>query len=84
MANNKTVTVQRANVILQVSTDQIDYYLSQGYNVIDEGGNVIKASVPRDLGTLQKAYVENAETIEALKKELAELKAKRVRKKKDE
>ena len=30
MTENKTVTVQRANVILQVSTDQIDYYLSQG------------------------------------------------------
>ena len=60
------------------------YYLSQGYNVIDEGGNVIKASVPKELGTLQKAYIENAKTIEALQNELAELIAKKVRKKKDE
>lgn len=68
------VTVQRANVILTVSEQQVDYYLSQGYNVIDEHGNVIKASMPKDLGTLQKAYADHVAEIEALKEEIRKLK----------
>jgi len=74
MAEMNTVTVQRANVILQISKEQLDYYLTQGYDVIDSKGNVIKASVPKDLGTLQKAFVDNQAEIERLKKQIAELK----------
>lgn len=74
MAEMNTVTVQRANVILQISEEQLDYYLTQGYNVIDSKGNVIKASVPKNLGTLQKAFVDNQAEIEKLKKQIAELK----------
>ena len=73
---DKSVMMQRANVVLQISPQQVDYYLNQGYNVIDDSGNVIKASVPKDLGTLQKAFVENAEEIKNLKTEIAELKKK--------
>lgn len=73
---NDKVTVQRANVVLQISPQQVDYYLSQGYNVINEKGEVIQASIPRDLGTLQKAFVEDKNTIEALQAEIAELKKK--------
>lgn len=73
---NDKVTVQRANVVLQISPQQVDYYLNQGYNVINEKGEVIQASIPRDLGTLQKAFVEDKNTIEALQAEIAELKKK--------
>lgn len=73
---NERVTVQRANVVLQISPQQVDYYLSQGYNVINEQGEVIQASVPKDLGTLQKAFVENEKTIESLQEEIADLKKK--------
>lgn len=73
---DERVTVQRANVVLQVSPQQVDYYIGQGYNVINEQGEVIQASVPRDLGTLQKAFVENANTIESLQAEVADLKKK--------
>lgn len=68
------VIVQRANVVLRISPQQVDYYLSQGYNVIDENGNIVKASVPKDLGTLQKAFVEHTAQIDALKEEIAKLK----------
>lgn len=71
---DERVTVQRANVVLQVSPQQVDYYLNQGYNVINEQGEVIQASVPRDLGTLQKAYIEHTEEIKALKAEIQTLK----------
>lgn len=67
------VRVQRANVILQISPQQVDYYMNQGYNVIDADGNVVKASVPRDLGTLQKAYVDNQAEIQKLHEEIDKL-----------
>lgn len=70
------VLVQRANVVLSVSPQQLDYYKSQGFDVINEQGEVVQASVPRDLGTLQKAYVEDKNTIEGLQIEIADLKKK--------
>lgn len=81
----KTITVKRANVILGISESQLDYYISQGYDVIDETGKVIQASVPTDVGTLQKAYVDHLNEIEALKETIEALKAPRKkRKNKDE
>lgn len=76
----RTYFVKRANVVLEVSESQLDYYMSQGYDVIDEQGNIIKASVPTDLGTLQKAYIENAETVAELKAEIEQLKAELAKK----
>ena len=78
MPENKVVTVQRANVVLQISEALVDRYIDQGYDVIDANGNVIKASIPRDLGTLQKAYVDHLQEIDALKKEIEQLKQKKV------
>lgn len=78
MPENKLVTVQRANVVLQISEALVDRYVDQGYNVIDANGNVIKASIPRDLGTLQRAYVDQLQEIDALKKEIEQLKQKKV------
>lgn len=78
------ITVQRANVVLDISPEQLDYYMSQGYDVINDRGDVVQASVPRDLGTLQRAYVEHVAKIEALQEEIKNLKApKRTTKKKD-
>ena len=73
MSDRKEITVQRANVVLDIAEDQLDYYMNQGYSVIDKAGNVIKASVPRELGTLQKAYVDNTKKIEDLEAEKVEL-----------
>lgn len=71
---DEKVIVQRANVVLQISPQQVDYYLNQGYNVIDEKGNVIKESIPRNLGDLQKAYIDHVAEIESLKEEIRKLK----------
>ena len=83
---DEKVLVQRANVILQISPQQVDYYLNQGYNVIDEKGNVIQESIPRNLGELQKAYVDHIAEIESLKEEIRKLKEpkKTARKKTEE
>lgn len=71
---DEQVIVQRANVVLQISPQQVDYYLNQGYNVIDEKGNVIQESIPRNLGELQKAYIDHIAEIESLKEEIRKLK----------
>lgn len=76
MDNDNKIIVQRANVILTIAKDQLDYYKNQGYDVIDKNGNVLEASLPRDVGTLQKAFVDNAEEIQKLKETISELEAK--------
>lgn len=81
--DNKVI-VQRANVVLSINPQQLDYYMSQGYDVINEKGEVVQASVPRDLGTLQKAFLEHTAKIEELEAEIKKLKTvKRDTKKKN-
>lgn len=46
--------VESKNVIMTVKDNEVDRYLDMGYNLIDEKGNIIKESVPRDLGKLQR------------------------------
>lgn len=77
MPTNNVVTVQRANVVLEISESLVDRYVDQGYNVIDAEGNVIKASIPKDVGALQKAYVDHLQEIEKLKVEIGQLKQKK-------
>lgn len=77
MDDRKTVTVQRANTILQVPEEWVDRYIDQGYDVLDSDGKVIQKSIPKDLGTLQKAYVEHTAKIKELEKEIEQLKMKK-------
>lgn len=77
MDDRKTVTVQRANTILQVPEEWVDRYIDQGYDVLDSNGKVIQKSIPKDLGTLQKAYLEHTAKIKELEKEIEQLKMKK-------
>ena len=70
------VRIERGNVVLNVEDYDVDRYLSMGYNVTDEQGNILRKAVPTQLGELQKAYVENMATIEMLTAQVAELTAK--------
>lgn len=65
--------IQRANVILEVPEDSIDYYLDRGYNMIDANGKVLQEAVPTDLGTLKSAYVSNKKLIEEKNKQIIDL-----------
>ena len=69
------VRVERGNVVLHIEDDLVDHYLLLGYNVIDEEGRIIKASLPTNLGTLQAAFVENKIKIQDLETEIKKLKA---------
>lgn len=67
------VTIRRANVVLDVKDDQVDYYVNQGYDVIDStNGGVIKKSTPKDVSTLTKAYHDHIEKIEQLEAKIKE------------
>ena len=68
-------TVQRMNVILDVPDDEVDYYMTSGYSVIDGNGKVIKETMPTDVATLQKCYRDHVAEIEKLKAEITKLKS---------
>ena len=66
--------IQRYNVVLEVEDSEVDYYINLGYNLLNDKGEVVKASLPTDVHTLQselsKAYAKIAElesTIKSLK-----------------
>lgn len=66
--------VRRANVILDIKDSEIDFYLTKGFNVIDEVGNVIREAIPNDATALKAAYYKHIDEIKALKAENEKLK----------
>lgn len=73
--------VERGNVVLRVEDDEVQHYLQLGYNVTDDNGKVITASIPNDVGTLQKFYLEHTTRITELENQVAELTQKLATKK---
>lgn len=67
--------VQRGNVVLHVEDDEVKRYLLLGYNLTGENGEVIKAALPNDLGTLQKMHVDDLAKIAELENTVAKLAA---------
>lgn len=66
---------KKGNRIRQVAQHEVEKYLSLGYDIVDANCNMIQASVPTDVFTLQKSYSEHIRTIEMLESENALLKA---------
>ncbi len=69
------IRVERANVALYVEDFEAQYYLSIGYNVTDDYGNIIQSAIPTNVGTLQRAYIDHIEKIKELEAEIEKLKA---------
>lgn len=69
------VRVERGNVVLKVKEYEVQRYLSLGYNVTDDNGNILKEAIPNDVGTLQKHYVEHKKRIAELEEIVAKLTA---------
>ena len=69
-----TIMVQRANVILSISPDQKDYYLGQGYAVIDETGKVVEETTALSVEALNRKVKELQEIIKSKDAEIAKLK----------
>lgn len=71
----KEIRIRKANKVLRVSENEVAKYTAVGYDVIDDKGNVVQASVPHDPNILRKAFVEKSETIDKLNAEITQLKA---------
>ena len=61
--------IRRGNVELSVADDMLQHYLNQGYNEIDNKGNIINSGTPNNFTDLKRAYSE-------LEKENTDLKEK--------
>lgn len=69
------VDVKRDNVVLSIEEEDVERYFAKGYSVLDKFGNVVKASVPSDVGTLRKAFVEHTELLKQKDNEIADLRS---------
>ena len=67
--------VERGNVVLKVKDHEIQHYLNLGYNLTDDAGNVIRKSIPTNIGELQTAYLEHTKKIAELEDTIAKLTA---------
>lgn len=65
--------VRRGNVSLKVTKQEADKYFDMGYNVYTLEGELVKQAVPKDVPTLQKAFLDNQKRIAELEEEVAEL-----------
>ncbi len=65
--------VRKANVVLTVTENEINKYLARGFTVYDDSGKIIAKPIPRDVGSLTKAYIEHEAEIKALKEKIAKL-----------
>ena len=71
----KIIKVRKANKIISVNENEVDRYLAIGYDIIDNKGNVVQATVPHDPNILRKAFIENEATINSLKQRISTLEA---------
>ena len=69
------VRIERGNVVLKVQEHEVQRYLTLGYNVTDNDGNILQEAIPNDVGTLQKYYIEHKRKIEELEDMVAKLTA---------
>lgn len=67
--------VERGNVVLTVKEHEVQHYLNLGYNLTDEAGNILKKSIPTNIGELQTAYLEHTKKIAELEDTVAKLTA---------
>ena len=69
-----TLTIRRGNVVLDIPAEQKEYYMNLGYDVLGADGNVVEATVPTDLHTLQRLYKDHVQQIEEQEALIEELK----------
>ena len=71
-----TIRVQRANVILDVPSDEKANYMAKGYSVIDvKSGKIIEEAVSNDVATLQVQLKNANEKLASKDAKIKKLKA---------
>lgn len=67
------VKISKGNVVLDVKEDFLQSYLNQGYNIVDDAGNIIQRGNPNDVQSLKIALTEANKKIDAYANENAQL-----------
>ena len=70
---DEAVLMKKGGSFLRVPQVAVSRYMAKGYDVVDENGNILEASIPNDLVTLRAAYQNHLNEIAALKKRIGEL-----------
>lgn len=73
---DEAVLMKKGGSFLRVPQGAVSRYMAKGYDVVDENGNILEASIPNDLVTLRAAYQNHLNEIAALKKRIEELEKK--------
>ena len=68
------ITVRKANRVVTVNENEVAKYTAIGYDIVDNKGNVVQASVPHDPNVLRKAFIDNQEIIKEYKATIEQLK----------
>ena len=71
-----TIRVQRANVILDIRSDEKAKYMEQGYSVIDKAGNILEAALPKNVDELRGEVRTLRSTVADRDVEIADLLSK--------
>lgn len=79
------IIVRRGNVRLRVQDQDKQYYIDQGYDVLNDKGKIIEKALPKDTGQLTKMYLEARAEADKYKQQIEDLKKeiKKLKKKKD-
>lgn len=75
------LTAIRANVVLQIKPENIDFYVGKGYSVYD-GDKLVKKAPAQTIEEFKQELKEAKERIQELEQQVAELQAKKQTKKK--
>ena len=67
--------VERGNVVLEVSDDDIQRYIDKGFNLTDGHGHILQEAIPNDIGALQKLVVTQKNEIDELKRQIEKYKS---------
>ena len=62
------IRIQRANVVLDIRKDNLEYYMEKGYNQVDLLGNVVTSAIPQDVNFLKTSYERDKQQIADLQK----------------
>lgn len=75
LVESNKVKVKQGNVVLRVDPDEVKKYFDMGYDVYGSDGKIAQRAIPRDIPSLQKAFLDHEAEIKRLKEEIATLKS---------
>lgn len=75
LIESNKVKVKQGNIVLRVDPDEVKKYFDMGYDVYGPDGKIVQRAIPRDVPSLQKAFLDHEAEIKKLKEEIKALKS---------